>query len=233
MRALAAAVVAALLMVLAPASASAEDVPPYDGAMSFPAIQGPEDPEEFSWQVQLGEDEELRAIDDRHAGVYYVGEGEEMRTMTIVAQAAHDAEGKAVPTTLAVTQPNVITLTVHHRAGDPAAGGSPFDYPVVAGVGWEGGFQTHIVVMPPSETAPPVMIDPSPRCVVPDLSGLTVKAARRQLRKARCKLGPVRGERARGAKVVRQYRKAGKSLPAGAEVGVKVVKAARSIPAAG
>jgi beta-lactam-binding protein with PASTA domain len=64
---------------------------------------------------------------------------------------------------------------------------------------------------------------PTPLCIVPDLSGRTLKAARRQLRRSHCKLGDVRGERSRGARVVRQFRKPGRELPAGTEVGVKLL----------
>ena len=42
------------------------------------------------------------------------------------------------------------------------------------------------------------------------------------LRSSNCSLGPVRGERAKGAKVAKQYRKPDSSLPAGATVGVKL-----------
>lgn len=216
---------AALLCALAPVAVAADEIPPYDGSMSFPSIQDSGGPEEFSWEVQLGEDEELRAIDDRHAGVYDVGEGEELLTMTIQAQAAHDSEGKAVPTTLAVTQPNIITLTVHHRAGNPAAGGAPFDYPVIAGEGWEGGFQTHEGQI--EQPTPPEVVAPSPVltiavCRPPNLVGKSLKASRKLLRRSNCKLGPVRGERSKGAKVAKQYRQRGRSLPAGSEVGVKL-----------
>jgi hypothetical protein len=206
---------------LAPAmGAAAEPPPPYDGAMRFPNIQGPDGPEEFSWTVNLDDEDELRAIDDTHAGVYWVGT--ETLAMTITAGLAHAADGANVPTTLTVTQPNVITLTVHHRAGHPAAGGAPFDYPVIAGSGWEGGFQQHVAVGPPpteQATAPPVRVV----CNVPHLSGLTLKAARRQLRRSHCTLGAVRGERSRGARVVKQFRRPGRELPAGTEVGVKLL----------
>lgn len=202
-------------------TAVAEPPPPYSGLMSFPAIQGSEDPEEFSWAVELGEEQELKAIDGTHAGVYYT-DPEETIAFTITAQPAHAADGADVPTTLAVTQPNVITLTVHHRAGNPAASGAPFDYPVTAGAGWEGGFQQHTVVGPPptEQATPPTVPDV---CNVPYLSGLTLKAARRQLRRSHCTLGAVRGERSRGARVVKQFRKPGRELAAGTEVGVKLL----------
>lgn len=212
-------VAAGVMWALAVAGpAAAEPLPPYEG-MSFPTIHSSADPEEYSWEVKLDAEGELREIDDTHAGVYWMGT--ETLAMTITAVQAHAADGANVPTTLAVTQPNVITLTVHHRAGNPAAGGAPFDYPVVAGAGWEGGFQTYAVVMPPAtEQAPP---PPVLRCTVPALSGLTLKAAIRQLRRSNCGLGEVRGERVRGARVVRQFRKAGRSLPVGARVGVKLL----------
>ena len=59
-------------------------------------------------------------------------------------------------------------------------------------------------------------------CVVPRLTGKKLKADRKKLRKAGCKLGNVRGEKSKAAKVVKQFRKPGTILPAGAKVGVKV-----------
>jgi hypothetical protein len=117
--------------------------------MGFPMINGPADPEEFSWEVVLDEGQELESIDDQHAQVYYT-EGHHP-AFGISAVAAHDADGSSVPTSLSVSGGDVITLTVHHRAGDPAKGGAPFDYPIIAGSGWEGGFQTVVVSGPPDE----------------------------------------------------------------------------------
>jgi hypothetical protein len=222
MRALMLTIFAALLCVFVPASAAAEDIPPFDGAMTFHAIQDPAGPEEFSWEVQLGEDQELRPVDDQQAAVYWVEGEDEHIDFTINAVAAHDAIGTNVPTTLAVTQPNVITLTVHHRAGNPAAGGAPFDYPVIAGSGWEGGLVTHVVQGPPPEAFAPSPVLTIVVCRPPNLLGRSVKASRKLLRKSNCKLGPVRGERSKGTKVAKQYREPGRSLPAGTEVGVKL-----------
>jgi hypothetical protein len=211
-----------------PAGAAAESPPPYDGAMSFRAIQGPEGPDEFSWEVTLYEEQELRQIDDRSAAVYYTNP-EEHLAFGITAIAAHDAAGATVPTTLTVTSPNAITLTVHHRDGNPAADGAPFDYPVIPGEGWEGGFQPVRIPGPPDESElsavqpPSELPPPTPTCVVPDLTGSTLRASRKMLNRSDCALGPIRGERGRGARVVRQYRSAGKSLPAGTEVGVKLL----------
>ncbi len=190
-------------------------MPTFDGSMMFQSIQGPDGAEEFSWEMNLRPDQELGQIDDRHAGVYSTDPGTTL-AFSITAIAAHDSIGTTVPTTLAVTQPNVITLTVHHRAGNPAAGGAPFDYPVIAGDGWEGGFQTHQVQGPPPEVRAP-----APLCTVPDLSGRTLRASRTLLHRAHCKLGRVRGERSRAAHVVQQYRLAGNSLPLWTAVDVK------------
>lgn len=59
-------------------------------------------------------------------------------------------------------------------------------------------------------------------CVVPKLTGKSLKADRKKLKKAGCKLGSVRGENTGAAKVVKQFRKPGAILPTGAKVGVKV-----------
>jgi hypothetical protein len=200
--------------VLAPASATAE-LPTFDGTMQFQAIQGPDGPEEFSWEGKLGPEEELKAIDERHIGVFWE---DGTQAMTITAIAAHDAIGTSVPTTLAVTQPNIITLTVHHRDGNPAAGGAPFDYPVVAGEGWEGGFRTEQVVMPLGDQPPA-----PPTCVVPDLTDRTLRASRKILHRAHCKLGRVRGERRREVRVTQQFRPVGRVLPVWTTVDVKAV----------
>src|SRR5882672_2789211 len=65
--------------------------PIYEGLMNFPAINDPTDPEEYSWQVELGADQELESIDDQHAEVYYT-EGH-YPAMGISAEPAHDADG--------------------------------------------------------------------------------------------------------------------------------------------
>lgn len=200
--------------------AAAEPLPQFDGVMSFPSIQGLEGPEEFSWEVRLDE-QELRQVDDRHAAVYYTES--EHPSFTIEAVAAHDSLGTNVPTTLTVTQPNVITLAVLHRDGNPAAGGAPFDYPVIAGEGWEGGIQTHTVQGPqPTERAAPPAAPPARSCEVPRLKGLTLREVRVVLRRSNCTLGEVRGERARSARVVRQFPRPRSWLPAGARIDVKV-----------
>lgn len=204
--------------LLAPVEAGAEPVPLYDG-MSFPAIQGPDGPEEFSWQVNLREGQYLQQLDETHAGVF---SEDGHPVFSIEAVAAHAADGVTVPTTLAVTAPNIITLTVHHRAGNPTASGAPFEYPVIAGSGWEGGIQTHFVEGPPGDQNVP-----DPTCTVPDLGNRTLRASRKILHASHCRLGRVRGERNRAVHVVAQYRLIGKVLPAWTRVDVKALAPAQ------
>lgn len=232
-RAVLLALVGALACWVLPGTAAAipaEPCPPFDGAMSFPEIHSPEDPEDYCWEVQLSEEQELRQISETEAGVFYE---DGHRAYVIELTSAHDAIGTTVPTTLAVTDPNLITLTVHHRAGNPVAGGAPFDYPILAGPGWEGGFISVQIQGPPDEAelreaeerakaAPRAEEAPTPICRVPILQGRTVKAARRALLLSGCQLGPVRGRRSRGARIVKQYRPAFAVLPAGTAVGVKL-----------
>jgi hypothetical protein len=218
--------VVAAVLLLVPAGASGA-VPLYDGAMTFQSIQGSDGPEEFSWEVTLHEGQYLQQLDEAHAGVFYE---DGHPAFSIEAVAAHAADGATVPTTLAVTQPNVITLTVHHRDGNPAAGGAPFDYPVVAGEGWEGGFQSVRIDGPPDESElaqPPIRRDQDPTpptCVVPDLTNRTLRASRKSLHRAHCKLGRVRGERRREARVDEQYRQVGNVLPAWTAVDVRALR---------
>ena len=212
----------AVLGTAAAATAEADAPPPYVGAVEFPEIHGPADPEEYSFTVTLGEEQVLREVDDRHAAVYYSGH---MVAFVIEAEPAHDADGTAVPTTLAVTGPNVITLTVHHRAGNPAAEGAPFDYPVVAGLGWEGGFTTTIVQGPPDQAQNQRNVTQSqlpPRCLVPKLKGRNLAILRSALASAHCALGKVHHRDAAGQTIVRQGTPPGTDLPAGSRVWVTV-----------
>jgi hypothetical protein len=135
--------------LLGAASAGAAELPTYGGDLTFPAIQSPAGPEEFSWRVELHGAQELRQGSEDSADVFWASG---VRAFTITTEPAHDATGANVPTTLSVTAPDVITLTVHHRDGNPAAGGAPFEYPVSAGPGWEGGFSPPTPIpFPPDE----------------------------------------------------------------------------------
>lgn len=197
--------------------AGAEDPPPFEGGMSFPAIRDPAGPEEFSWRLTLGAEQEAVQVDGRRIEVVY-SDGDHV-ALAIEAPAAHDVEGVSVPTTIALSGADVVVLTVHHRAGNPLAAGAPFSYPVVAGVGWEGGFSTHPIQMPPALQPPAT---PVPTCVVPKLAGRTLAGSRARLARAGCALGAVRGQRGVGVRVVKQFRARGSSLPAGARVAIKL-----------
>jgi hypothetical protein len=211
-----------ILLAVGSSSASAEPpaFPPYDGGMTFAPITGPAEPEEYSWEVQLDEEQELKQIDEQLAAVYF-GDGE--IGLTIAARSAHDAVGSTVPTTIAVSGLNILTLAVHHRAGNPAAGGTPFVYPITQGAGWEGGLQTHYVQVSdlnPRSEAP--VGGAAPPCIVPGLKGRSLTTDRLRLRRAGCALGKVRGQRSRTAKVLKQDIKPGTVVAAGTEVGVKL-----------
>jgi hypothetical protein len=101
--------------------------PIFDGMMTFESIRDATSPETFSWKVSLDTDQRLQSVDPQHAEVYW---DDGTPAMMITAEPAHDATGTNVPTTLAVTSPNVITLSVAHH-------GSSFVYPITAGPGWE------------------------------------------------------------------------------------------------
>lgn len=129
------ALVASLAIAVTPAAAEGGDAAPVrnldEGGMSFPAITGPQAPEEYPFHVNLGEELVLRQVSATEVGVYYYSYG--VLAFTLSAEPAHDAEGATVPTTLEETGNAQVTLDVHHREGNPAAGWAPFDYPVVGG----------------------------------------------------------------------------------------------------
>ena len=75
--------------------------PLYDGGMIFQDIRDSSGPEVFSWEVHLEPDQELKAIDEKHAVVYYEGEHP---AFGITAVPAHDAVGTNVPTKLMVSE---------------------------------------------------------------------------------------------------------------------------------
>ncbi|HEY7256334.1 MAG TPA: PASTA domain-containing protein [Solirubrobacterales bacterium] len=227
-----------LFVAVAPVAATADvPPPPYTGDMTFPQITDPSGPEEFTWQVQLNENEVLEAIDEEFAAVYH--KESHSVAFLISAEHAHDASGAKVPTSLTVTEPDLITLVVHHRAGNPANGGAAFDYPIVAGEGWEEGYGEPIVVEGPMderelreererlereirERNPPAA-PASSGCGVPALKGLSLRAAKRRLLRSGCGVGRVRkrhGARLRTGTVVRQAPRPGSLLPAGSAVSV-------------
>ena len=68
---------------------------------------------------------------------------------------------------------------------------------------------------------------PAKRCVVPKLSGRTLKQARKRLRRAHCRLGKVTGKRRASSRVVKQHPRARKSVPRNTKVRVKLKARAR------
>jgi sugar lactone lactonase YvrE len=119
--------------------------PLYSGAQTFTAIRDATAPVAYSWQVSLEEDQTLSLSDSNHAFVRW---DSGHVAFTITASSAHDAIGTELPTTLSVAG-DVLTLNVPHRSPSPAGGS--YIYPVTAGTGWQGGFQTYEVAMPPPE----------------------------------------------------------------------------------
>lgn len=116
-----------------------------------------------------------------------------------------DSEAQITAVAPAVVNPGPVDLTVTTIAGtSPAVAGDRFTYNANP-------------VPPPSPPAPPV---PDSTCVVPKLVGKKLKAGRRKLKKAGCKLGRVRGKKAKAAKIVKQRPKAGRTLRAGTAVKV-------------
>lgn len=221
------------ILVIGPASASADPpgLPVFDGLMTFGAIQGPSDPEEYSWEVILGEGQALELVDEQHAEVYYTEDHHSAYEIT--AESAHDADGSSVPTSLLASGEDILTLVVHHRAGNPAAGGAPFVYPVVAGSGWEGGFEPVVIVGPLDEQELREERERIARekqevlerewaqervssgCLVPRLKGKSLKASKKLLRDGECLIGAVRkqkGATSKAGKVVKQSPKPGALL---------------------
>jgi hypothetical protein len=236
---------ASLAIIVAPAAAEVV-LPVYGGSFGFPTIASAVAPEAYTWRVDLSARQELRQVSPTEVQVVYT-DGTE--SFAITAEKAHDAEGARVPTTLEMTGEDEITLTVHHRAGNPAAGGAPFDYPITAGEGWEGGpVQTVIIKGPPDETelreisererierkivetSPPAQVEPPPvvTCKVPTLRGYSLRGAKNRLRAAHCGIGAVHlatGATVGKGKVVKQFHAAGTELAAGAPVAVKLAGA--------
>lgn len=230
------AVVTALLMsVLGATSAWAEagggGLPTYEG-MQFPVIHSAADPEAYSWRVELGPRQTLRSVSETEAAVEYP---DGTTAFTITADKAHDLEGTDVPTTLEVSEGDVITVVVHHREGS-------YVYPVSPGEPWVIILEGTIVTDPLPEgllqeterviieANPPAVIRPMPvpaaaPCNVPALEDLSLKAARARLHAAHCSIGRVHfaaGATAGKGKVVKQFRAVGTELGAGAPVAVKL-----------
>jgi sugar lactone lactonase YvrE len=120
--------------------------PKYNGLLAFQNIRKAEDPQTYSWEVSLSPGQTLKPIEGGTSAGVYFEDGTEM--MLISAEPAHDATGKSVPTSLAVTGKNIVTLTVAHKSGQ-------FVYPVVTGASYEVGYSTVEVITPP----PPIQVE--------------------------------------------------------------------------
>lgn len=207
----------ALMGALAMAtSASASELPPYGGMMSFPRIISSSSPEDYSWRVELGEEMELKSIDESEAGVFF---SDGTMAMSIWAPSLHDDAGSPVPTSLSVTPPDTITFSVHHLAGNPAAGGAPFVYPISDREKLD---TTYTPVIDPNPTTEP---PPPPTCHVPRLRNESLKAARKKLEGAHCALGRVKrggGRPVMAGRVVKQFPRRGAELAAGGTVSVRL-----------
>jgi hypothetical protein len=221
----------AMALGASPAAAepSGEPLPTYDGDLTFPAIESLADPGEYCWRVEFHDPgDTLQSISDTEAAVVHesgvVG-------MVITTEKAHDAHGTEVPTTLEVSEGDVLTLVVHHREG-------AYIYPVQAGEGFPWSDPT-IVTGPPDEAElaaakrrveeanppAPTLPPPTVSCTVPALRGLSLRGAKLRLRAAHCGIGQVHlaGDATAGTgKVVKQFHLAGTELPAGAPVAVKL-----------
>jgi hypothetical protein len=224
------ALVASLALAAGSAAAEESDSAPIrnisDGGFYFPNITGPTAPEEYPFQLNdPGPEIEFRQVSEQKVIAEYIEGGNQ--AWDLEALPATDAVGATVPTTLKLAEGDVLVLTVHFRAGNPAAGGAPFVYPIVEGEGWEGGYRTFSVPLVEPRAAPtePTTPVPAVQCVVPALDGFNLRATKARLRSHHCKLGRVHlahGATAAKGKVVKQFHVAGTELTPGARVAVKL-----------
>jgi hypothetical protein len=114
--------------------------PEYNGVQIAQAIRSEESPETFTWLVHLGARQELIQVNPSQAEVVYT-DGTE--AFLITAEPAHDATGKPVPTSLAVSGDELTVEVEFHGGG--------FIFPVVAGEGWETSYTTPVFVEGPED----------------------------------------------------------------------------------
>lgn len=226
------AVVACLAVVVAPAAAETGGgkLPVWVPGSSYPTIETASDPETYSWRVELEAGQTLVAVSDERAVIRRGSEDEG----DIVAPTAHDADGELVPTSIAVSEGDVLTLTVRHHEAEYAypitlerpwliisqESTEPVQIPVAEDTGTPNPYVSNYVY-PPFEPN----FTPKPACEVPKLAGLGRHAAAAKLRAEHCKLGKVRlarGATAAKGKVVKQSHAAGAGLAPGAPVAIKL-----------
>lgn len=225
------ALVVCLAIAVSPAAAeegnSAPLRPITEGGLSIPDIFGPEAPEEYPVQYShLLQGVRFSQVDEQTIAVEYLGRN--APDATIEALPAYAQDGTVVPTSIRLSEDEegpVVTMIVRHRAGNPAAGGAPFLYPITGGPGSKRGFFAGAVESTEPQPSAAEPTTPVSSCKVPSLHGLSVKVARARLRAAHCSLGQVHvpaGVTAGKGEVVKQFRAAGTKLAAGAPVAVKL-----------
>jgi hypothetical protein len=87
-----------------------EPLPVYAGSLDFPTIESAAAPDEYSWRVELAPGDTLTQVTETEAVVT-----RPLITEAIRAPQVFDHDGTPVPTALAVSEGDVVTLTVHHR----------------------------------------------------------------------------------------------------------------------
>jgi hypothetical protein len=226
---------ASLAVAITPAAAESgagSELPVFKTS-AYPTIGSASAPETYSWRVELEPGEALILASEREAVVKRA----EGKDETIWAPMAHDLGGELVRTTFAVSEGDVLTLTVHHHEAE-------YDYPITVEAPWLLIGEATIVTAPLPvgeikanenriiEANPPAVLPPfepnftpAPGCRVPKLAGLSRRAVVTKLRADHCTLGKVRlaaGATAGKGKVVKQFHPAGTELAAGAPVAVKL-----------
>jgi hypothetical protein len=125
------------------------------------------------------------------------------------------AFGSTPATSFSVTSEGALTAVAPARA---TAGAVSVTVTTIAGKA--NAPQTFTYEVPPVPPAPPVVVQ---KCVVPNLKGKNLKAAKAALEKAKCKLGKVTklaGATAKSGKVAGQGAKAGAKVAVGSKVTV-------------
>jgi hypothetical protein len=119
--------------------------PIYEGDQTFKTIRDETAPETYSWKVSLNKSQTLKVIDSGHVAIF---NSDESQALSITAEAAHDATGKAVPTSLSVSEGNVLTLTVKYK-------GKGFTYPIIGGPAFQSSYTLPVIWEPEPPLAPP------------------------------------------------------------------------------
>jgi hypothetical protein len=122
--------------------------------------------------------------------------------------------GKAPAGSFTVNSDNAITAV-----SPPGSGAETVDVTVTTAAGTTPTVEADRFTYVPVS---PAVSSEAGHCVVPKLKGKRLRADRRRLRRAGCRLGKVRGHRARSARVRRQSVRPGTVLPQGSRVNVRV-----------